>query len=52
MLDAQSLRMEKEIFIKSKLPWVPTVAKADSHFIGHAKREKAGKGGNEGQKDD
>jgi hypothetical protein len=33
MQDARSLKMEKEIFMKSKLPWVPTVTKPDSQFI-------------------
>ncbi len=43
MLDSRSLRMEKEIFMKSKLPWVPTVTKADSHYIGMP-NAKTGKG--------
>ena len=38
MVDSRALRMEKEIFMKSKLSWVPTVTKAEAHFIGMPKK--------------
>lgn len=38
MVDSRALRMETEIFMKSKLSWVPIVTKADAHFIGMPKK--------------
>jgi len=38
MVDSRALRMEKEIFMKSKLSWVPIVTKPDSHYIGMPKK--------------
>ncbi|KAK5457965.1 hypothetical protein LTS15_004044 [Exophiala xenobiotica] len=39
MADSRALRMDKEIFMKSKLSWVPIVTKPDSHYIGMPKRK-------------
>lgn len=39
MVDSRALRMDKEIFMKSKLSWVPTVTKPDSHYIAMPKRK-------------
>lgn len=49
MRDARSPKMEKEIFMKSKLPWVPTVTKPDSQFIAML-NDKTRKGLEDGQK--
>ncbi|KAK4941841.1 hypothetical protein LTR10_018317 [Elasticomyces elasticus] len=42
MADSRALRMDKEIFMKSKLSWVPIVTKPDSHYIGMPKRKNKG----------
>jgi hypothetical protein len=39
MADSRALSMDKEIFMKSKLSWVPIVTKPDSHYIGMPKRK-------------
>jgi hypothetical protein len=38
MLDSRALPTEKEIFMKSKLSWAPTVPKLDAHFINMPKK--------------
>ena len=40
MVDPRALRMDKEIFMASKLPWVPTVTKPDAHYTGMPRRKK------------
>jgi len=40
MADPRALRMDKEIFMTSKLSWVPIVTKPDAHYTGMPRRKK------------